>query len=225
MDADGSNVVQLTDFPATHRSPAFSPDGVQIAFWSTRDGGLHIYVMQADGSGVRRLTQDGSNMDPSWSPDGKRIVFISNRDGRWRVYTMNREGGEGTDLDAVASSWQSRPVYSPDGQKILFGSTRDDPLGDIFVMNSDGTDVQNLTPDAMAGNYPVWSQDGQSIAFDGSLDPRSGEPWRVYRMHLENKELTSLTDFRAEPHAWAWFPAQNSTLATARLARPVTRRN
>lgn len=209
MDSDGSHVVQLTDYPATHRSPAVSPDGSQIAFWSTRDGGVHIYVMGTDGTAVRQLTHEGINMDPSWSPDGSRIVFLSNRDGSWMIYTMNPQGGEVTSLGAIARSWQSRPVYSPDGQRIIFASTRDDLFGDVFIMNADGTQVENLTPGPEAGGYPVWSLDGKTIAFEGSLDPRAGQPWRVYRMDLETRVLTRLTDFRAEPHAWAWFPVKN----------------
>ena len=63
-------------------SPAWSPDGRRIAFASTRDGNREIYVMNADGSGVTRLTDnDADDGYPSWSPDGRRIAFDSNRDG------------------------------------------------------------------------------------------------------------------------------------------------
>jgi TolB protein len=208
MDRDGSNVVRLTDHPAEDRSPAVSPDGSQIAFMSNRAGLRNVFIMNSDGSDVRQLTSQGTNMDPSWSPDGKQIVFVSNREGPWLVYTMNPDGGEVTSLKAIALNWQSRPVFSPDGQRIAFASARDDPFyGDIFVMNADGSAPENLTPGAMAGRYPVWSPDGSTLAFWGSADPRQGAPWRVYLMDLETRAVTQLTSFSAEPHAWAWFPA------------------
>ena len=62
--------------------PAWSPDGKRIAFTSNRDGNYEIYVMNADGTGLRNLTQPpGAGQLRAWSPDGKRLAFISNRDG------------------------------------------------------------------------------------------------------------------------------------------------
>lgn len=208
MDSDGSNVVQLTSDASTHRSPAFSPDGSKIAFWSDASGRRNIYVMDADGCNLRQLTVDAESMDPAWSPDGSRIVFISNRASptTWLVYTMDPDGNNVISLGAVVQNWQSRPVFSPDGQRIVFASTRDDFFGSIFVVNADGSGLEKLTPAPMTGQYAVWSQDGTKIAFLGSLDPRRGEPWKVYVMDLATRNLTPITDFRAEPHAWAWAP-------------------
>jgi len=164
--------------------------------------------MDADGSNLGQLTFDAESMDAAWSPDGSRIVFISNRSvpNTWLVYTMDPDGSNVTSLGAVAQSWQSRPVFSPDGQRIVFASTRDDFFGSIFLMNADGSGLEKLTPAPMTGQYAVWSQDGTKVAFSGSLDPRYGEPWKVYVMDLATRNLTPITDFRAEPHAWAWAP-------------------
>lgn len=167
-------------------------------------------------------------MDPAWSPDGGRIVFISNRaaPNAWLVYTMDPDGSSVNNLGAVAQSWQSRPVFSPDGQQIVFASTRDDFLGSIFLMNADGSGLEKLTPTPMTGQYAVWSQDGTKLAFLGSLDPRHGEPWKIYVMDLTSKDLTPITDFRAEPHAWAWVPTAGSACRLpARQARPKALRS
>jgi Tol biopolymer transport system component len=79
---------ELTDI-----APEGSPDGEQIAFMSLRDENWEIYVVNADGSRLTRLTnnkaQDGL---PTWSPDGQTIAFVSDRDGVWAIWAMNRDG-------------------------------------------------------------------------------------------------------------------------------------
>ena len=69
--------------------PTFSPDGNRIAFTSNADGNMEIYVMNADGSGMIRVTRDrGEDTSPAWSPDGRRIIFSSNRSGRYAIYEV-----------------------------------------------------------------------------------------------------------------------------------------
>jgi Tol biopolymer transport system component len=69
MDADGSNLVQLTDNDAEDFFPAWSPDGTQIAFTSSRDGNLEIYVMGTDGSDPVNITNHpAADERPTWSP-------------------------------------------------------------------------------------------------------------------------------------------------------------
>jgi TolB protein len=92
---DGSGVRGLTPKPVgdAYAAPAWSPDGRKIAFASERDGNSEIYLMNADGSGQRSLTDDlAYDGDPDWSPDGQKITFVSNRDGRYEVYVMNADG-------------------------------------------------------------------------------------------------------------------------------------
>jgi hypothetical protein len=84
----------------------------RIAFASNRDGNFEIYVMNADGSGVTRLTNNPANDWPSWSPDGKRIAFDSNRDGNFEIYVMNADGSGQTNLtNNQAEDWG--PSWSP----------------------------------------------------------------------------------------------------------------
>ena len=87
MDADGSNVIRLTNNPTPDLFPALSPDGSRIAF--TFDRG--IYVMEADGSNVIRLT-NYPDAFAAWSPDGSRIAFESGRDGIPEIYVMDADG-------------------------------------------------------------------------------------------------------------------------------------
>ena len=97
MDADGTNIVQLTSNDVFDSAPAFSPDGTRLAFESARDSGdalaLDIYVMDADGSDVRRLTADPAHDEgPIWSPDGTKIAFTSERGGSSDIWVMNADG-------------------------------------------------------------------------------------------------------------------------------------
>jgi Tol biopolymer transport system component len=130
MDADGTNVVQLTANTVFDSAPAFSPDGTQIAFESARDSGdalaLDLYVMNADGSNVRRLTVDPAHDEGAiWSPDGKKLLFTSDRDGQQEIYGMNADGtGVRRLTDDPARE------ESPDWQPVPFDTTGHVACGD-----------------------------------------------------------------------------------------------
>ena len=94
MDSDGNNLVNLSNDPGEDFEPAFSPDGSRIAFVSNREtdegGGQYIYVMNADGSDIRRLpTVDGSR-HPAWAPTGEAIVYDNDND----IFIVNPDGSE-----------------------------------------------------------------------------------------------------------------------------------
>src|SRR5213593_3470426 len=91
MNADGSQVTQLTRNDGGGVDPIWSPDGKRIAFSSDRFAGTccEVFVMNVDGTGVTHLTEGGPT---AWSPDGRQIAFISNRDGDNAIYVMNADG-------------------------------------------------------------------------------------------------------------------------------------
>jgi TolB protein len=100
-------------------APALSPDGQRIAFMSRRDGNWEIYVVNADGSELQRLTNDPADDGlPTWSPDGRALAFVSNRDGPWAVWAMLPNGQDQRKLFAMEGS--------PDG---FVGSDRDASRG------------------------------------------------------------------------------------------------
>ena len=102
MDADGGNQIRLTRNNATDLTATWSPDGNLIAFASNRDTGppynpynLDIYVMNADGSNVRRIVDDLEyDVGPQWSPDGRKILFVTGRNGNFDVYQNERRWHE-----------------------------------------------------------------------------------------------------------------------------------
>ncbi len=84
----------------------------RIAFSSDRDGNYEIYVMNADGSGQTRLTDNEAlEWFPTWSPDGRRIAFSSDRDGNWDIYVMNADGSGQTRL-TDNEGWDLLPSWS-----------------------------------------------------------------------------------------------------------------
>jgi VCBS repeat-containing protein len=166
MNADGSNVTNLTNSSAIESTPSFNGDGSKIAYASAPTTGANgaaaseIYLMNADGSGQTRLTNnpyyDG---DPQLSRDGTKIVFVSNRGFRSEIYVMNSDGSGQTRLtDTTGGS--IAPALSPDGSKIAFST------GDIYVMNADGSNQTNLTHSAAdREEQPVFSPDGKTLLF------------------------------------------------------------
>ena len=123
MDADGSNLRNLTRNPAWDSRLAWSPDGRRIAFESDRDGNWEIYVMDANGENPQRRTKHSNNNDandetPSWSPDGERIAFTSsgNRNKHdSNIYVMDIDGGNIQRLTRDAES-----DYNPDWARSAF---------------------------------------------------------------------------------------------------------
>jgi Tol biopolymer transport system component len=147
--------------------PPTSSTGGKIAFRSTRDVYSEIYIMNADGTEQRNLTNTSAigsyNNDPSWSPDGRKIAFTSNRNGNSGIYVMNADGyGEPI---LLTDDGGSDPAWSPDGSQIAF--RRSDGL---YVMNADGTDqriliLDNLEEWGLVRGEFDWSPDGSKIAF------------------------------------------------------------
>src|SRR5687767_6652343 len=80
-------------------APAWSPDGKRITFEAKLGERFAVMVMNADGTGLRRLTEStGSDFATAWSPDGRRIAFMSTRDGNREIYVMDADGGHPTRL-------------------------------------------------------------------------------------------------------------------------------
>jgi Tol biopolymer transport system component len=208
MNPDGSEHQRLRPRPKAGRkaSLAWSPDGRKLTFLNDafhHDFGFDLYVMNADGSGRRSLTQSGLASDPGWSPDGRKIAFVSNRDGNDDVFVMNADGS-GLGRLTRNPAGDSAPVWSPDGRKIAFVSNRDGTF-EVYVMNADGSEQHALAARTVGGrgkpmgevaapdDAPAWSPDGRKIAFvsdrDGTYD--------VYLMNADGSGQERLTHHRS----------------------------
>jgi tol-pal system beta propeller repeat protein TolB len=109
MNADGSNIRQVTDLNNMGGRNTWSPDGTKLAFYRGPFGDRNIYVINIDGTGLVKLTDGGDNLAPSWSPDGNWIVFTSFRDGNNELYIIHPDGTGLTRLtNSPISDWQPR---------------------------------------------------------------------------------------------------------------------
>jgi dipeptidyl aminopeptidase/acylaminoacyl peptidase len=151
----GGLVTRLMIHPDRDSSPTWSPDGSQIAFRRRAGGNSDIYVMSADGSDTRRLTNDPAfDGDPQWSPDGTQILFTTDRAGNFDIWVMNVDGSGQTPLTEHPAD-DEYPAWSRDGEYIAFQSTRHG-VTQIWLMRSDGSEQSLLGADTPTG-YPMWA--------------------------------------------------------------------
>ena len=221
MNADGSKKTRLTrDLNADH--PLWSPEGKKIAFESiidtrVRDVNVEIRTINADGTGLRRLTNNHkADYLCGWSPDGSKILFVSNEKERPGIYTMNANGSGKKYLsrERVPILADTDPHWSPDGRRIVFCSNWG--TYEIHTMNADGTEEKWITattskhwlhrgiPEERGDDrFPSWSPDGKYIAFDSEMDGNL----EIYRYDiLKNGWPKRLTANKARDFAPVWTP-------------------
>jgi Tol biopolymer transport system component len=161
---DFSKVTRLTYGEDADFFPTWSPDGKQIAFYGHRSGEAQIYVMDADGSNVRNISDNGIwESDPTWSVKGE-ITFESRLSGNADVWIMRGDGSGRVNLTEHASE-DHFGDWSPDGEKIVFSSNRSGKE-QLYIMKRDGSDVTRLTHSEYTDRWPRWSPDGSYIVFD-----------------------------------------------------------
>jgi Tol biopolymer transport system component len=156
MDLDGTNLVEYIDRPPTADfNGQWAPDGNRILFVSDRDGDYNLYVVDTDGTGLKRLTSHrAADYNPCWSPDGSKIAFVSDRSGNLDIYVMDSDGSNVVRLTTYLG-YDSAPAWSPSGDRIVFESDRDGH-SDLWIMDADGSNPTQLTDDEAADIHPDW---------------------------------------------------------------------
>lgn len=183
---DGSDLDNRTRTPgARDLSPAWSPSGTRIVFASNRSGRQELWIMDAYGTGLRRLTNNRKSRavdaTPSVSPDGRRLAFARRVRGDFEIYTMNLDGTRVRRLTRYRGV-DSEPAWSPDGKRIAFTRTLRPrgprPARQVFVMTANGSNLRRLTWGAVS-YAPSWSPDGTRLCITRVAAHAGEDIWMV----------------------------------------------
>jgi polyisoprenoid-binding protein YceI len=191
---------QLTDAQSVGSiddEPAWSADGRQIAFVRfPSERPPDVWLMGADGTGQRTLTNNAEVQSPAWSPDGRSLAAAAASGPRPALKLIDVSTGQVRDLFADPGA-ESSPEWSPDGRSIAFTLLRQGATNeDIYTINPDGSGLRQLTSDPAYDYEPHWSPDGKRIAFI-----RAGAIWV---MDADGGNATRLTPaIRADSPTWS----------------------
>jgi TolB protein len=209
--SDTSDVRRLTNLTGLGLGGAhfanWSPNGRKVVFNSFWGGQAKrdIYVIDIDGTGLTKLTQDPDplvaidDIRPDWSPDGRRIAFQSNRrdpkSKGYEIFTMNPDGTgvrRLTSHQPTDTVTDAAPEWSPNGKRIAFQSNRDGD-DDIWVMNADGSGLAQLTKNSIRDAKPSWSPDGKRIAFHRDVEYLGEVHGELFTMNVDGSDVRMLS--------------------------------
>jgi TolB protein len=190
-DADGEGGQVALNSPEPIISPAWSPDGKQLAYVSFEKQKAVVYV-QDTSTGTRRELANfkGSNSAPAWSPDGQTLAVTLSRENGSQLYLIDRNGAIVRRL-TTSNAIDTEPAFAPDGRGLFFVSDRGGGP-QIYRTSITGGTVDRIT---FGGNYnisPAISPDGRTLAYIS----RQGGNFRLYTLDLSsaNAQPVQLTD-------------------------------
>ena len=174
--------------------PAWSPDGSKLAFMSNRDGNPEIYVINRDGSGLRRLTFHPENdVTPTWAPSGNQLAFTSNRTGKPQIWIMNDDGSQQRKL--TNESWCDRPTWSPAPFNEIAYASQSGGGYDIRIYDVSKAITTTITDGIGSNESPAFSPTGRHVAY---VSTRAGKAqiFTIRRDGTNRKQITTSGDNR-----------------------------
>lgn len=188
-DADGEGAQVALSSADPIISPAWSPDGLSLAYVSFETQKAVIWVQDLS-TGKRRMLANfrGSNSAPAWAPDGKSLAVALSRDGFTQLYRLPREGGEPQRLTS-SRSIDTEPVFSPDGTQIYFVSDRGGGP-QIYRMPASGGPAERVTFDGDHNLSPSISPNGRLMAYVSRVN---GRAFKLMTVDLTTGTVRSLT--------------------------------
>jgi TolB protein len=198
-------------FPAgnaggSNQSPAWSADGSKVAFSSSRTGNPEIWMSDASGGNLHKLTAfKGPNVAPTFNPrTGAQIAWVSGRTGLPQIYTMDVDGSNVQRI--TDGGYAVSPSWSPNGQLLAFSWNRKygpgDPGGDdIHVIDLASKDYLQITHESGSNDFPSWSPDNRHIVFQRTTGGHT-EIWTMLPDGTQQHQLTR-TGNNSMPN-WSW---------------------
>jgi TolB protein len=168
--ASSDRLISFPRYRGSNSSPAWSPDGNQLAFMSSQGGDPEIFISDATGGAMKKVTfAAGVNTSPAFNPKtGKQIVFVSDRAGDPVLYLANSDGTDVQKLDMPDMGYVVDPSWSPNGQLLAFSWRRPSGNFDIYIMDIVNRQLVELTRDAGRNERPSWAPDGRHIVFEST---------------------------------------------------------
>lgn len=188
-DADGEGAKVALTSPEPIISPAWAPNGRELAYVSFESGKATVRIQDVQ-TGTRRVLADfkGTNSAPAWSPDGSQLALSLSREGGTQLFVINRDGS-GLRRITQSSAIDTEACYAPDGSKIYFVSDRGGGP-QIYRMPASGGAAERVT---FNGNYnisPAISPDGRTMAYV----TRNGGAFRLCVMDIATGQSQQISD-------------------------------
>ena len=201
-------MVNFSAAGGTNLSPAWSPNGKDIAYSSSRSGDPEIWISDANGSLARRITSfRGPDVSPTFNPrTGSQIAWISGRTGLPQLYIMDTDGSAVQRM--TDGGYATSVSWSPNGQFLAFAWDRKYGPGapggqDIYVMEIATKKWIQLTHDGGRCDFPSWSPDGRHIVYANTADGKASH-MKIMTMLADGTQKRALTGPGADMPNWSW---------------------
>ncbi len=193
---DGTDLVNVSNYPDADESPSLSADGSKVAWMRYCDGNNEVYVANTDGTNVVNISNCNTADDehPSLSADGSKVAWTSYRGGNGEVYVANTNDPEGlVNVSKQSGADDQYPSLSADGSKVAWTSYYNGNY-EVYVANTDGTELVNVSNLDGYDAYPSLSADGSKVAWTSIRDGN-------YEVYVANTDGTGLVNVSREPYA------------------------
>jgi len=201
VDYDGANLRQITKNGSLNLSPAWSPDGRQLAYVSYAQGTPRLYLYSAEDGTKVNATPAGSDLcsAPEWSPDGQLVAFSSAREGNSEIYVLDVASNRARQI-TFSRGADTAPTWSPSGRELAFTSDRSG-RPQIYIMDAEGANARAIT----TGEYnesASWSPAGDRIAYVSRSEGR----FDIYTRDLTSGSTLRLTQGSGNNENPRWSP-------------------